>query len=123
MGIRHTLLLGSVILMACQPCSPNHSEFAIGMTRADVLNKFGDPQQVQTMKKTAEPIWGPIEEIWSQVGMGATIEMWSYDSCRTSADNGKLSERPGQTELYFVNESNEVTGIGFYIKGAVYEGS
>lgn len=29
----------------------------------------------------------------------------------------------GETELYFVDDSNSVDGIGFHVKGAVYESS
>jgi hypothetical protein len=36
------------------------------------------------------------------------------------SDRGSRAEA-GQTELYFVNDSNTVDGIGFYIEGAVYE--
>ena len=123
LGLRHALLVASVVLMACDPCAPSHDAFTIGMSRSEILSKFGEPQQMQTLTKVNEPIWGPVEDIWSQVETGATIEIWSYDSCRTSAGNGRLSERQGQTELYFVNDSDEVSGIGFYIKGAVYEAS
>jgi len=123
MGFRHTLLLASVILMACEPSPPSHSEFTIGMTRSEILSKFGKPQQTQTMRKTTQPIWGPIEDYWPKVATGATIEIWSYDSRMTTTDDGNTSKQPGQTELYFVDESDEVTGIGFHIKGAVYEGS
>jgi hypothetical protein len=38
----------------------------------------------------------------------------------TTTDDGNTPEQPGQ-EPYFVNESDEVTGIGFHIEGAAYE--
>ena len=103
--------------------APNHNEFAIGMSRPEILDTFGEPQQTQTLKKTSEPIWGPIEEYWSQVPMGATVEIWSYHSRMITEGSGVASEQRGQTELYFVNDSNEVNGIGFHVEGAVYESS
>lgn len=119
-AIRHFLLAMSVILMACEPGVPSHRDFLIGMTRAEILDKFGEPTQTQTLIKTGEPIWGPIEEYWPQVPAGATVEIWSYDSRIDMTDNGKTFQQAGQTQLYFVNESSDVTGIGFHIKGAVY---
>ena len=123
MGFRQFILVALVTLIACGPRAPNHSDFAIGMSRSAILEKFGEPQQTQTPKKTGEPIWGPIEEYWSQVPMGATVEIWSYDSRMITRRNGSTSEQRGQTELYFVNDSNEVNGIGFHVEGAVYESS
>ena len=123
MRFRHFTLIALVALTACLPGKPNHSEFAIGMSRSAILKKFGPPQQTQTLKKTGEPIWGPIEEYWSQVPMGATVEIWSYHSRMITEGSGVASEQRGQTELYFVNDSNEVNGIGFHVEGAVYESS
>ena len=123
MGFRQFILVALVTLIACGPRAPNHSDFAIGMSRSAILEKFGEPQQTQTLKKTGEPIWGPIEEYWSQVPMGATVEIWSYHSRMITRGSGSTSEQPGQTELYFVNDSNEVNGIGFHVEGAVYESS
>jgi len=124
MQLRHFLLTAVVILAACGPREPGHSEFSVGMTRSEVLHRFGQPQQTQTLTKSGESIWGPIEEYWSQVPMGARVEIWSYDSHMDSMHDGGTSEQRGQTRLYFVNESDEVTGIGFHVEGgAVYEQS
>lgn len=123
MGLRHFALIVLVTLIACGPRAPSHSEFAIGVSRSEILNKFGEPQQTQTLKKTSEPIWGPIEDYWSRVPMGASVEIWSYDSRMITREKGSTSEQRGQTELYFINDSNEVNGIGFQLEGAVYESS
>ena len=120
MEFRQFALISLVTLIACGPHVPNHSEFAIGMSQSEILDKFGEPQQTQTLTKSGEPIWGAIEEYWSQVPMNATVEIWSYNSDMITKQNGGTSEQQGQTELYFVNDSNEVTGIGFHIEGAVY---
>jgi hypothetical protein len=55
--------------------------------------------------------------------MGATVEIWAFQSLLTIESAEERSEQPGQTELYFVNDSYTVDGIGFHIEGAVYEGS
>jgi len=123
MGIRNFFLIALVTLMACGPHEPSHSEFKTGMTRSEILSKFGKPQQTQTLTKTGEPIWGPIEDYWPRVPIGATVEIWSYDSHMIPEHDGDTSEQPGQSELYFVNDSNEVTGTGFHFAGAVYESS
>ena len=75
------------------------------------------------LTKSTEHIWGPIEEFWPQVPYGASVEIWSYDSLWKSHSKGNEYEHAGQTRLYFVNDSKQVNGIGFHIKGAVYEGS
>jgi hypothetical protein len=123
MRTRLLLLIALVALIACGAREPDHSEFAIGMTRSAIRDKFGEPQQTQKLTKTREAIWGPIEDYWSQVPIGATVEIWSYDSRMIDKGNGSTSEQQGQTELYFVNDSNEVKGIGFHVEGAVYESS
>lgn len=123
MIFRHFLLVVSVILVACDPQVPDHSQFAIGMTRAEIRSEFGNPQRTQVLTKTGDQIWGPIEDYWPQVPQGATVEIWSYDSRMTFSDDDNEFEQPGQTQLYFINDSNEVSGIGFHIEGAVYEGS
>ena len=123
MGFRQFIFIALLALIACGPRAPNHSEFAIGMSRSEILDKFGEPQQTQTLTKTSEPIWGPIEDYWSQVPMGATVEIWAYESRMITREKGGTSEQRGQTELYFVNDSNEVRGIGFQLEGAVYESS
>lgn len=123
MRFRQFILIALLTLIACGSREPNHNEFTIGMSRSEILDKFGEPQQTQTLMKSAEPIWGSIEDYWTQVPMGATVEIWSYDSRMIIRDNGSTSEQRGQTELYFVNDSNEVNGIGFHVEGAVYESS
>ena len=123
MRFRQFILIALLALIACGPREPSHSEFTIGMSRSELRDKFGEPQQTQTLTKTSEPIWGPIEDYWSQVPLGATVEIWSYDSRMINKGSGSTSEQPGQTELYFVNDSNEVNGIGFHVEGAVYESS
>jgi hypothetical protein len=123
MRLHHFLLIALVFLVACGPRERDHSEFSIGMTRSGILGTFGQPQQTQMLTKTGEPIWGPIEKFWSQVPMGARVEIWSYASHLNSKDDGGTPEQRGQTQLYFVNDSDEVTGIGFHVEGAVYEQS
>jgi len=120
MGFRQFTLIALITLVACGPTEPDHSEFAIGMSRPEIREKFGQPQQTQTLTKTTEPVWGPIEAYWSQVPMGATVEIWSYDSRMITNGNGSALKQRGQTELYFVNNSNEVNGIGFHLEGAIY---
>ncbi len=115
------LIIVLVSLMACGAGEPSHNEFTIGMTRSEILNKFGKPQQ--TLTKTGEPIWGPIEDYWREVPMGATVAIWSYDSRMIAEGRSGTSEQRGQTELYFVNELNKVTGMGFHFAGVVYESS
>ena len=108
---------------SCGADVPHHEEFAVGMNRADVSARFGEPDRTQSFTKSRNHIWGPIEEFWSSVPLGATVEIWAFRSILTMESPEGSSEQPGQTELYFVSDSHTVDGIGFYIEGAVYEGN
>jgi hypothetical protein len=123
MRYRGFLLVTVIALVACGPHLPRHSEFTVGMSRSEILGKYGKPQRTQTVSKTGDHIWGPIEDIWPRVPHGATVDIWSYDSRLISRGEGVEHEQSGHTELYFVNESSQVSGIGFRIEGADYEGS
>ena len=114
---RTILFLLSATWGSCAADVPRHEEFAVGMSRADITAQFGEPDRTQKLAKSDGSIWGPIEEFWTQVPMGATVELWAFQSAMRS------SAQPGQTELYFVNDSDTVDGIGFHFEGAVYEGS
>ena len=92
------------------------------MTRAEISAQFGEPDRTQLFRKSGNAIWGPIEDFWPNVPTGATVEIWAFRSRLTMESPEGRSEQPGQTELYFVDDSSTVDGIGFYIEGAVYEG-
>ena len=102
-------------LASCAPTAPRQAELTVGMTRADVLSVRGDPVRQSTLKKQSEPIWGPIESFWSGVPMGSTVEIWAYDT-----EPGEGGEAR-QIELYFVDDSDRVAGIGLHVEGVAYE--
>ncbi len=91
------------------PATLELSDFQVGSTRGGVRERFGEPTRIQSFTKSGENIWGPIEEFWSEVPMGGEVEVWSY------AVSG------GSAELYFINDDDRLDGIGFAVKGAVYE--
>ncbi len=117
------LIIISLIYLACSEPVPEHSQFFIGMTRNEVLGRFGKPKRSQVLTKYGNHIWGPIEDYWHKVPMGAKVEIWAYDSEMNMKSDKNSYMQEGQTELYFINDSGKVDGKGFYIKGAVYEGS
>lgn len=104
------VLLGSslIVVLACF-ASASPRDVQIGASRDEVLRAFGEPSSKQTLRKTSEPIWGPIENFWDGVPAGSTVEIWSYP-----VDGGAV-------ELYFVGASEQVQGTGFAADGAVYE--
>ena len=120
---RITLLLLIATWGSCGVNVPRHEEFVVGMSRADITARFGEPERTQNLTKSDDSIWGPIEGFWPKVPMGAAVEIWAFQSAMTLESPERSSEQPGQTELYFVNDSDTVDGIGFHIEGAVYEGS
>lgn len=107
--------LFAVFLLAFPGCSrqieqPKASDFHVGATRTEILETYGTPLQEQSVHKTGNAIWGPIEEFWSQVPLGSTVDVWSY------------AVQGGSVELYFIDGSGRVQGIGFAPEGAVFEG-
>ena len=89
------------------------------MERSIVLATFGSPDQEQIMFKQSAAIWGPIEEFWVKVPDRAKVEIWSYES-RAQLVEGSAETTRGSTELYFVDDSPTVRGVGFAPKGVVY---
>ena len=67
-----------------------------------------------TIRKDNEAIWGAIETFWTDVPLGSSIEIRTYDSADQSMGNG-------QTELCFIYGSALVGGVGFSPDGVVYE--
>lgn len=111
------LVIGSV---ACYS-APDHAEFTIGMSRASVIERFGEPDRKQTLRKTDERIWGAIELFWPEVPTGSEVEIWYYPTRVDLAGDEVSVAADGTTELYFVDGSDTVQGIGFAPRGAVFE--
>ncbi len=116
-------LLASVavvcVLLACNG-TPRHDEFASGMSRSALRERFGEPLRSTRIQKTDDAVWGPIEEFWSRIDVGSRVEIWSYRSTH-KWEEGDGPPRPGTTELYFVDGSSTVSGLGFAPDGVVYE--
>ena len=112
------IILVTVFLPSCtaDPTLPSHTEFQIGASRAEVRREFGTPDRIASLHKRDDSIWGAIESFWDTVPTGSTVEVWSYRS-----ENPGMGE--GQTELYFIDNSKTVDGIGFSPEGVVYESS
>lgn len=108
-------------LASCAQGLPHHEDFAVGMSREDVLARFGEPIRTQDFVKSDEAIWGPIEDFWPHVPVGSRVEVWAFPSSMSLESPDGSSTQEGQTELYFVDDSDTVDGIGFHFEGAVYE--
>jgi hypothetical protein len=116
------LLALSLLVFGCaSPDIPRkHSDFAVGMSRSAVLSRFGPPDRHQTLVKTSGAVWGPIEDFWPEIPLGARVEIWSYRS-KAEVEGGSPDAIDGSTELYFIGDSELVDGIGFAVEGAIYE--
>ncbi len=108
LSVASTILAG---ILLCAGCSapPRSDAFEIGMSRDEVVARFGEPRQRASLRKTEEPIWGAIETFWTTVPAGSLIEIWHYPV------------QDGTIELYFVDRSDTVRGMGFAPEGAVFE--
>jgi hypothetical protein len=101
--------------------APDHTWFTTGMSRASVIERFGEPDRKQTLRKTDEFIWGAIESFWPEVPTGSEVEIWYYSTRVELAGDDVSVADDGTTEVYFVDGSDTVQGIGFAPRGAVFE--
>ena len=114
----HGFGLGVVLLacclVACNPRAglPRSSAFEIGMTRAEVVARFGEPDDKRVLVRADHDVWGPIEGFWPGLPIGAEVEIWYYRS-RAPSDQVAPELQYGTTELYFVDGSGTVRGRGF----------
>lgn len=107
------------VMLACEGVPP-HEAFSIGLSRRTIVEQYGEPVRSSRLRKQDDHIWGPIEDFWPQVPLGSTVEIWTY---RTTAEWEAHSGRrvPGTTEIYFVDDSEVISGLGFAPDGVVYE--
>jgi hypothetical protein len=99
---------------------PEHESFSVGMSRATVLERYGAPTDASELKKRDDRVWGPIEDFWPRVPPGSAVEIWKYrTTAEREADSGRRVR--GTTELYFVDRSTGISGLGFAPDGVVYE--
>jgi hypothetical protein len=115
------VLMATVVASSACHSAPEHTWFTTGMSRAAVIERFGEPDRKQTLRKTEEAIWGAIESFWAEVPNGSEVEIWYYSTrVEQAGDDGSVAA-DGTTEVYFVDGSDTVQGIGFAPEGAVFE--
>ena len=103
------LLILMVLVVACQSSTRPPSELRVGLSKAEVLELLGQPGVRGTLVKQTESIFGPQEEWWDQVEMGASLETWSY-----------LYPGEGTQFVYFLDESDTVSFTAYTPEGVVY---
>ena len=79
-----------------------------GQSKQTVREKLGPPDMIISSVKSNKYIWGPEEEFWDKIPMGAKMEVWRY----TFSDGG--------LNLYFIDGSEKLDHIAFAPKGVVY---
>lgn len=55
-----------LLLAACSPDIPRHSEFQPGAAREQLTKQFGTPSRIQSFANQGQVVWGPIEDYWDQ---------------------------------------------------------
>lgn len=116
---RCVLATWAALVLACEDL-PEHESFSVGMSRAAIVDRYGEPDRTSRLQKKDDRIWGPIEDFWSHVPLGSSVEIWKYrTTAEWEADSGKRT--PGTTEIYFVDRSQVASGLGFAPEGVVYE--
>ena len=97
----------AVVLWGCRAEQPGPA-FQVGMSKRQIVEEYGDPEQSIRMIKRTEAAWGAIENYWSQMETGEEVTIWYYPS-----DSGTI-------ELYFRNDDTTLADFGFRPEGAVY---
>ena len=80
-----------------------------GQEKDEITKNLGTPTEIKQTEKASEHIWGPEEEFWSEIPVGAKLEVWRYKT-----ENGQLN-------LYFINGSEALSFKAFAPAGVVYE--
>ena len=101
--------MGILCILSVSTCTsqPSQSDFEVGVSKQELVTKFGDPIRIRTMVKSGH-INGPIENLWYTLEDGTEIEIWHYEV------------KEGTVELYFVERSDQVAEIGLLARDAVY---
>jgi hypothetical protein len=85
------------------------AKISAGQPRQAILELLGPPDGIKDTVKSNRHIWGPEEDFWDDIPMGARLEVWSYEF----SDGG--------LNLYFVNGGGKLDYVAFAPKGVVYE--
>lgn len=106
------LLIGVILAAGLVACSvsrePIHLRIEVGQTKQEIIDAVGEPDSKENIFKNVEYIFGPEEEFWDKIPMGAELEVWGYD------DEG------GHLNLYFVDGSDRLDYKAFAPEGVVY---
>lgn len=93
---------------ACSLKSQPHVKIESGQTRQTIIRLIGNPQEKRMATKRSKNVWGPEEEFWDRIPMGAHLEIWQYQF-----SDGRLT-------LYFVDGSDTLDFKAFHPDGVVY---
>lgn len=91
------IILLCVFLNACDSENMLVESF-VGLNQPYLIEKFGEPDEIEELIRSEDHVFGPIEDLWYKIEMGEKIVIWKY----TTHDGWK--------ELYFLNDSTEVVG-------------
>jgi len=97
------ILLFAIQIGGCQRVNLENTQLT-GLNKSEVIELLGEPDEVEELVKSTEYIFGPIEGLWDQIGMGEKILIWRYETWN------------GFKELYFINNSPKVIEEFFWYK-------
>lgn len=91
-----------------RPASHKADYVRLGTTKEHVISTLGSPNRTNSMTKTSEVVFGPVEAFWHVLQTGDVVEIWSY------------VEPTGMSQIYFIRGSNTVHYTYFIHKGVVF---
>ena len=106
---RYMPLFLALCLASCGDREEALARIETKATKKEILSIVGKPDERKAITKQDESIWGPEEEIWHEIPLGATLERWIYET-----DDGSYS-------LYFREKENQLAYKIFSPTGVVYE--
>jgi len=87
----------SIFIVACDRQNLSETSY-LGVNKTYLIEKLGEPDQIEELVRNEDHIFGPIEELWYKIEMGEKIVTWKYETS------------DGWKELYFINDSTGVVG-------------
>jgi len=102
-------LLFVLCLTSCKEREEALAHIETEATKEEILSIVGQPDEQETITKHEEAIWGPEEEFWHKIPLGAKLERWIY-----ATDEGRYS-------LYFRGNEDWLAYKIFAPRGVVYE--
>jgi hypothetical protein len=108
------LILGAIVLAGCTKAAEPPGQVEAGLSKAEVIQILGEPNEMSEFSLPDEPFFGPQESLTGLIPAGSIVDEWRY------IENGQVQY------IWFSGESLEnrsewrVIALASYPEGAVF---